>query len=476
MNENRINKIINILIYIMIFAYVFCFAVINFKGFNLYCEADIYEDMQVAKMMWEQKTLFPNGWVFGNQYYVVATPVLAALVYGICGNINLVMKLATSIMTILIVLSFVWLIKPFVNRTAVMCGILLLFASLIGPEMAKQLEGQLFYLMASYYACYLISLLLSIGCFARLIENKPCSKIMIVISLLLSFACGMQSLRQTAVLVLPLLACLVFFRNRKTIIFSVCSLISNILGVFAIKIISPASHSIYGQTTLAKPSEWLNNFLVSLDGLKKVTEIRWLLKGNPIGLFALALIIFVILSIVLLIKNNKDNKGMLSISLILLFSIFAIFFACVFVNVNMRYIYMFSWYPLVAVSIAYLVNTTNVKNKIYCILITMMIIGSLGNLIISYGKEVNESLSNSEKSYKQLTGEWIKNSEYEYVYGEWLTMGDILPYAEGKVVGGAWANDSFHILGYLNPQYIYIMKITTKRLYICLQKVKLKKL
>ena len=48
----------------------------------------MYSDAQIAKLMWEQKTIFPKNWIFGNQYYVIATPVLAAVMYGICGDIQ----------------------------------------------------------------------------------------------------------------------------------------------------------------------------------------------------------------------------------------------------------------------------------------------------------------------------------------------------------------------------------------------------
>ena len=44
--------------------YFAVFAVINFKCFARFCEQDMYADTLVAMMMWEQKTLFPLGFVF----------------------------------------------------------------------------------------------------------------------------------------------------------------------------------------------------------------------------------------------------------------------------------------------------------------------------------------------------------------------------------------------------------------------------
>ena len=62
------------------------FAVINFKCFARFCEPDMYADTLVARLMWEGKTLFPFAYVFGNQLYVIATPVVSALFYGLTGS------------------------------------------------------------------------------------------------------------------------------------------------------------------------------------------------------------------------------------------------------------------------------------------------------------------------------------------------------------------------------------------------------
>ena len=80
--------------------------IINFQGFPRYCDTDMYSDTLVAKLMWEQKTLFPQNWVFGNQFYVIATPVLCALFYGVTGNLNFSMGLAFTVMGLLILVSF----------------------------------------------------------------------------------------------------------------------------------------------------------------------------------------------------------------------------------------------------------------------------------------------------------------------------------------------------------------------------------
>ena len=128
--------------------YFAVFAVINFKCFARFCEQDMYADTLVAMMMWEQKSLFPLGYVFGNQLYVVATPVLAALFYGLTGSPNTAMALATTVMSVLIMLSFFWLLRPAVKRgISLACAMLMLVACAFGDKLVNQEMGQLLFIL-----------------------------------------------------------------------------------------------------------------------------------------------------------------------------------------------------------------------------------------------------------------------------------------------------------------------------------------
>ncbi len=187
--------------------YFAVFAVINFKCFARFCEQDMYADTLVAMMMWEQKSLFPLGYVFGNQLYVVATPVLSALFYGLTGSPNTAMALATTVMSALIMLSFFWLLRPVVKRgISLACAALMLVACAFGDKLVNQEMGQLLFVLCSYYACYLITLFVVLGDYTRSVTDPRLRPLPLVLSLLLCFATGMQSLRQTCIMVLPILA------------------------------------------------------------------------------------------------------------------------------------------------------------------------------------------------------------------------------------------------------------------------------
>ena len=163
MDERR-DKFISLLAALALLAFLAVFAVLNFRYEQVFCDGDVYTDMALSREIWRQKSLFPSNWIFGNQYYVVATPVLAALFYGLTGSMNLAMGLATTVMGLLVLLSLDWMLRPFVRRRGHrLIALLMLCAAAMGTRLLLEPEGQLFFVMASYYACYLITLFLVFG-------------------------------------------------------------------------------------------------------------------------------------------------------------------------------------------------------------------------------------------------------------------------------------------------------------------------
>ena len=57
----------------------------NYSG-NAFYNFDMYSDQLYARLVSEEGTVFPSDWVFGNQYYVIATPVLAGLLNTLIHN------------------------------------------------------------------------------------------------------------------------------------------------------------------------------------------------------------------------------------------------------------------------------------------------------------------------------------------------------------------------------------------------------
>lgn len=248
-----------------ILAYLGMCAIINFRGFERYCDSDMYADTLVSRLMWEQKTFFPKNWIFSNQFYFIATPVLSALFYGLTGNSNTAMALATSVMTGLIFVSFLWLLQAITKDFLVQLFACFLFiSSVIAPDGPSSLNAQLFFVMASYYACYLIAMFVVFGDYIRATKSTLPRLGTWILCLFLSFTTGMQSLRQTVVMVLPILAYEFFLAirrmlqgdkpwnkgNIRTLIRAASYAVANVAGVITIELINPPHTSIYGDMAL----------------------------------------------------------------------------------------------------------------------------------------------------------------------------------------------------------------------------------
>lgn len=170
----RINALLsrkNLMLVLLVITALFFTGVlwINFFGRKWYC-MDMYTDAYLATLMATQHTIFPDGWIFGNQYYGFATPVLAAVIYLIFPNSFYAMAIASTIMTALIFCTFIWCTVRYCSKSGISVGLFAIFCLILGNHAATYPQGmQLFYTMASYYACYLIGILLTLGLYLRLV-------------------------------------------------------------------------------------------------------------------------------------------------------------------------------------------------------------------------------------------------------------------------------------------------------------------
>ena len=127
----------------IILLFVGTFLWINFFGFEQFATCDVYADTLYAMEAWKSKSIFPEGWVFGNQFYVASTPVLCALLYGITGKINLSMILATTMMTALLILTLTWMLRPITTRLQRVAAVAIFLGGMVTCDATFSLEGQL---------------------------------------------------------------------------------------------------------------------------------------------------------------------------------------------------------------------------------------------------------------------------------------------------------------------------------------------
>ena len=473
--ERKIQRLLLPLLLLVCLCYLAVFAVINFVGFPQFGTPDMYVDTLVGKLMWEQKTLFPYAFVFGNQLYIVATPVLSALFYGLTGSPNTAMALATTVMTLLIILSFWWMLRPFLKgKLSFACALLMLLGCVFGDELVKQDEGQLFFVMCSYYACYLITLFFVLGDYARSLTEERSRLVPLSLALLLCFVTGMQSLRQTCIMVLPILAfefllCVLRYASQRRIRFGASSLRAlayaafNLAGHFAVGFFDVRQQTIFDKP----PEDFLQRVIDVVYACRDVLGFGWARGEYP---FFILLFVFQMsilgLALWFQIKSLRNASGGLScLWWLLLISLAAVIAAALFTTLKIRSIYLFTYYPLLALSMAVVMERLPVRRG--WLLAVLLCIFSLGNLYHSYYDEFCQSFRESEDSAAQVA-QWAVENGYELVYGNFsFAAPNVALYSDGALTAGSW-NDEIMLkaLGYLNLQNIYSEEDTKRAIYI----------
>lgn len=479
--EKTIQKLYIAAICVLIGAYLAAFCGINFPGFTRFCTGDMYEDTVVARLMWEQKTPFPANWVFGNQFYVVATPNLAALFYGLCGSMNLAMGLATTAMTLGMLASFWWMARPLVSRTTALAGTLALLCAVVGPYIVTTTEGQIFYLMASYYACYAITLFVTLGGYLRLCrEGAKGAELarLAVLPALLNFATGMQSLRQTAVLNVPLLAYaalrLLWDARREglsdavrralpSLTFALLTATANLAGLVAVKLAAPRQVTIYGGVSLLNPADLGEHLSTCFRALRSITGLKYLWEGGRAPALCAVLLTAAVLTS--FFPGKEKSSGLRSLQFILILSLLAVLASSLVLDIALRNIYLFVWYPLAAASVMYLFETR--RGKMRVLVAAALCCAAAINLACDYAPCLRDAFRGAPLE-KQTVCQKLTHAGYTRLYGDWSICAEIAACSDGALTAGAWFGEPYRILAYINPTDIYTDADNARAAYLLL--------
>lgn len=448
----------------VIAAFLTVFSIINFIGFAWFCTPDMYSDTYVARLMWQEKTLFPESWVFGNQFYVCVTPVLAAGFYGLCGSVNLAMALATTTMTGLILLSFWWMVKPFAGREQILLGMAVLLGSILGKGIETTIELQILYVMASYYAGYLVTLFVVFGVYARARYGKKTGWFSLMLAVSLSFCTGMQSLRQTAVMIVPLVGMegirmlRLLLREKKLRLDAaawrvlLCAA-ANGLGLITIRVRAPKALAMFDAPTVTTVDGIPGSLRMGMGALKSVTGLKYLDADTPVlGVLALVLTAVVVMGLILaLLERCRNGIGFLVVLSGL--SVLSVIAVCVGINFPYtRSIYLFPWYTMPALAAMVLLERWKGWRKW---IISAVLIGVLVcNLCVSYLPAAKDALEHRDHPDRQIA-QYLMDEGYTRVYGEWYHTFCVAAWTDGSVDAGGWFNGVCRILHYINPMDIY---------------------
>ena len=459
--KNKSEKIFSVILTVLLLAFLGLVFYVNLSCNPEYYDGDIYNDINYAKEAWKAKSIFPKDWIFGNQTYVVATPVLAALFYGIIGNGFTAMAIASCIMTVLIVLTYDWMTRTLFSYNERMAGFLFLVGVLLlKAHVATSQQGiQAFFTMASYYACYLINAFIVYGCYIRLRKGEFSGKhiAMSVIGIALSFGTGMQSLRQTAVMALPLVACEILMiiiysiRDKKfaisySTLFSAIVFVSNIAGLIAMKFIEINQNSIYGTTAFVKSlKEFLEKgffnveYVVLTFGLDSL-ELRARLVVSTV--FLLIILIGFILCVKDFFKNNCIDQGRFALIMLLTLGCVSVFAAGVLTDVVNRALYYFMIYPLLAVCVSYIIVKYPGKRKAFFSIIAVFVAGMIAFRTVGAVGEIKNG--KDENSTAHQIANYMLDNGYDTIYSVFGLSG-IMDGAENIIVA---SGDKIHLVQY----------------------------
>lgn len=459
--KNKSEKIFSVILTVLLLAFLGLVFYVNLSCNPEYYDGDIYNDINYAKEAWKAKSIFPKDWIFGNQTYVVATPVLAALFYGIIGNGFTAMAIASCIMTVLIVLTYDWMTRTLFSYNERMAGFLFLIGVLLlKAHVATSQQGiQAFFTMASYYACYLINAFIVYGCYIRLRKGEFSGRhiAMSVIGIALSFGTGMQSLRQTAVMALPLVACEILMiiiysiRDKKfaissSTLFSAIVFVSNIAGLIAMKFIEINQNSIYGTTAFIKSlKEFLEKgffnveYVVLTFGLDSL-ELRVRLVVSTV--FLLIILIGFILCVKDFFKNKCIDQGRFVLVMLLTLGCVSVFAAGVLTDVVNRALYYFMIYPLLAVCVSYIIVKYPGKRKAFFSIIAVFAAGMIAFRTVGAVGEIKNGKDESSTAH-QIANYMLDNG-YDTIYSVFGLSG-IMDGAENIIVA---SGDKIHLVQY----------------------------
>ena len=473
-------QILLLLILVLFAGYLVTIFWINMNGPQWY-NYDLYADSMVARYMVESRSLFPDQWVFGNQFYVVATPVLSALFYSLTGSTTLSLSLASCTMTVLVVLSFAWCLKPYVSKQSILVGLLCLIGgTLFNTNAATSEDGlQVFYTMGSYYACYIIGIFFTLGIWMRLHQNQKVNPLLMCLCFLINLALGMQSLREMLVLILPLGALIVFlilvdFFKRKTEpfrfftkdrIFALAMFVASAAGYVLIKVlVKTIPIHQYSILQNVRPS-LAENALLSVQAFLDYTGIIKMYSQPEIFEIICAVFTFAVVgyAAVSLLASRKISPMFCLVGFCVI-SIAAVLCAGV-IKIYTRPIYYFVWHILVAFSFVYAFEKLSDRIPLRSIVLTCLILIAGINGYYHFHTPMEEQRGH-DRFYQDIADTLHEEGITTLFYDEasFFEAPSIAAYSDDRIICAAFfmhpdAQDTSNFLSYIsylcNTQWFY---------------------
>lgn len=203
--EEKRERILTVLLAAGILLFLLLIGATNIFHFNFRMNSDTAADAIYGKLVWESKEIVPDRWYIATETQIICTPNIAALFYGLTGNMVLSEGLACCTMTILILISVLYFgrILHFQRQER------FLFAFLCLMLPADYILLELSYLFAAYYAIHVIILFFTLGAYLEGLRDKSVKWVKMAAGVLFALLLGMQGARGVLVIYGPLFGMMV---------------------------------------------------------------------------------------------------------------------------------------------------------------------------------------------------------------------------------------------------------------------------
>ena len=432
---------------ILLAVYLAAICVVNFCAYPTWYDSDMYQDILYASKAWKEKSLFPENWVFGNQYYVVSTPVIAALFCSVFEP-QVAMAAASSLVSVWIVVSFLWMLKPVTkSREAGLAGAVFMMASVLyfGDPHTKYNGWQLMFTMCSYYGAYVAIAAMAFGCYLRAGQlHKKSFLVLLGITCLLSFGLGMQSLRQTAVMTCPMIAMeilrVLYCRIRKIPVdrkpMTVTAVISasNVLGLIVIRRMDTTGIGVRVDLSMPTVSELL---AAIPEQLKNAYSIFAIGGRFQMVFFWLTVLLCVFAAVKIVVRFVRGQEACGAVLLILFGTgLAAVFAAGVLALLHIRMPYYFMVFPAMAFLLAYAYAYLGRwgKGAVLAVLLVMTVL-----VCPDYHRDVLVPVREKDGNVYEEAAEYLLENGYTTIYSEWINFGEDVAVASGcRLEVGYW--------------------------------------
>ena len=174
------------------------------------------------------------------------------------------------------------------------------------------------------------------------------------------------------------------------------------------------------------------------------------------GLFYILLMLFffaLVAGVIVLLRNiyRQDRHGLLLWSLFVI-SLIITGAASLILSVAMRQIYLFLWYPLLAVSALLLITTY--ESQPGRLLSFFICFFAAFNLFFSYGSSFSYAKEKDVSSMQEFCEEAVA-AGYRTVYGGWDVSPQFIVWSDGALIGAFWEEPTFFIRDHINLTDVY---------------------